>query len=85
MEKTYVVSKMTDYGFGHETCHPLAVGVNKATAKSIYRHFDKLCKWNDYTQTGEYILMVSQQYCTNHEDFERETTLCSTSNEEDIF
>lgn len=74
MENTFTVSLMTDYGWC-ETCHPLAIGVDKATAKSIYRHFNSLCNWNDYSQTGEYVMMVSQQYCLNHEDFEKETTI----------
>lgn len=74
MGDTYTVSLMKDYGWC-TTCHPLAIGVDKATAKSIFRHFDSLCKWNDYEQLGEYVLMVSRKWCTNHKDFEKEITL----------
>jgi hypothetical protein len=69
-DDTFTVSLMTDYGWT-ETCHPLAVGVDKATAKSIYRHYNRPLKWNSST----YVLMVSRKYCTNHEDFEKETTI----------
>lgn len=79
MQDTFTVALMTDYGWC-ETCHPLAIGVDKATANSIYRHFDKLCG------EGEYVMVASQQYCTNHKDFEKEVTLddiCNYDNEED--
>lgn len=71
MEKendTFTVALMTDYGWT-ETCHPLAIGVVKAIAKSICRHFDKVCGMD------QYVLMVSRTYCTNHADFEKETTI----------
>ena len=84
MQDTFTVARMTDYGWC-ETCHPLAIGVDKATAKSIYRHFNPLCKWSDYSQTGEYVMVVSQQYCTNHEDFEKETTIEDAFDEYDPF
>lgn len=71
IEDTFTVAFMTDYGYG-EACHPLAVGVDKATAKSINRHFERETSWNDYTQTGTYVVMVSQTYCLNHEDYETE-------------
>lgn len=67
---TFTVSLMTDYGFT-ETCKPLAVGVDDATAKSIRRYYEKnVCDWSDYSQTGTYILVVCRELCTNHEDFE---------------
>ena len=72
---TYVVSMITDYGWG-EDIHPLAVGVCKAVAKSIKRHFNKLCKWDDYSQTGQYVMMLSRTYCTNHKAFEKEVIGC---------
>lgn len=84
MKDTFSVAVITDYGWC-ETCHPLAVGVDRAIARSIERHFSKLCKWDDYNQTGTYVMMVSQQYCTNHEDFEKETTLDDQWDKEDIF
>lgn len=84
MKDTFTVALMTDYGWT-ETCHPLAVGVDKATAKSIYRHFNKLCTWSDYSQTGTYVMMVSRTYCLNHEDFEHETTLEDEFEDYDIF
>ena len=81
---TYTVALMTDYGWT-EICHPLAVGVDKQTAKSIWRHFTKHCDWNDFTQTGTYVRMVSRTYCTNHEDFEKETTLYMEYEDEEPF
>lgn len=71
-DDTYTVALMTDYGYGHESCRPLAVGVDHATARSIKRHYDKTCYWSDYTQTGDYVTIVSRKWCTNHEDFEHE-------------
>ena len=74
-EDTYTVALMTAYGPGFgEECHPLAIGVDKATADSIYRHFDKECHFNDSSQDGTYLVRVSQKYCTNHKDFEEEVT-----------
>ena len=73
MKDTWSVAILTDYGCC-ETCHPLVVGVDRATAKSVYRHFHKLCHYDDYRQTGDYVMMVSQDFCLNHEDFEKETT-----------
>lgn len=66
---TFTVALMTDHGWA-ETCHPLAIGVDKAIAKSIHRHYDKKCKYGE-----TYVIMVSRTYCLNHEDFEKETTL----------
>lgn len=71
---TFTVSLMTDYGYV-ATCHPLAIGVDKASAKSIYRHFQKKCHYNNFNQTGNYVVMISRKYCTNHSDYEKETTL----------
>lgn len=74
-EDTYTVALMTAYGPGFgEECHPLAIGVDKATADSVYRHFDKECHFSDSSQAGTYLVCVSQKYCTNHEDFEEEIT-----------
>lgn len=84
MKDTFTVAIITDNGY-FETCHPLAIGVDSATAKSIYRHFNPLCNWNDYSQTGEYVMVVSRTYCTNHEDYEKETTLEDVFDEDDIF
>ena len=73
---TYTVALMTSYGHMlGETCHPLAIGVDKATAKSIRRHFDKECTYDEYRDEGTYVVMVSRTYCMNHEDFEKETSI----------
>ncbi len=74
IEHTFTVALMTDYGWT-ETCHPLAIGVDRATAKSIRRHYEKGCHYDDYNGTGTYIAVVSRIYCINHADFETETTL----------
>lgn len=75
MADTYSVALMYDGQF--EThCHPMAVGVEKCVAKSIYRHFQKIIYrlglWSDYSQTGYYMTMNSQTWCLNHADFEEE-------------
>ena len=67
----YTVALMTDDGYT-EHCRPLAIGVDRATARSIERHFEKQCTWSDYRQTGSYVMVVSRKYCTNHADFEVE-------------
>lgn len=69
----YTVSIITDYGW-IETCKPLAIGVSKAVAKSIRRHYDKFCSYSDYRQSGTYIMVVNRKYCVNHADFEVDTT-----------
>ena len=74
MADTYTVAMITDYGWT-ETCHPLAVGVALPIAKSIYRHFNKLCSYNEYSGTGTYVTLISRTYCLNHADFESETTV----------
>lgn len=82
--ETYTVALMTDHGWC-ETCHPLAIGVDNATAKSIKRHFDKLCEFDNYTQTGQYVMVVSRVWCTNHEDFEHETSIYNEDDEVEHF
>lgn len=76
MAKGYTVSLMNDIGWT-ESCHPLAVGVEKCVAKSIYRHFEKVIRrlglWSDYNQTGYYVMMTDRKYCINHKDFEVES------------
>ena len=71
---TYTVSIMTSYGFT-ETCHPLVVGVDKAVASSVHRHYRKLCSFDDCSQTGQYVVMINRTWCINHADFEHETSL----------
>ena len=84
-DDTYTVALMTDYGYGNESCHPLAVGVDHAIARSIKRHYDKTCHWSDYTQTGDYVTIVSRKWCTNHEDFEHEYTWDNDFDGEEAF
>ena len=65
-EDDYTVSIITDYEWT-ETCRPLAIGVTKAIAKSISRHYTPMCSSN---QT---VMIISRVYCLNHEDFEKNT------------
>ena len=68
----WTVSIITDHVWT-ETCRPIAIGVDKAVANSIERHYRKVLKYNDYTQTGQYVVKINRTYCLNHEDFERNT------------
>lgn len=65
------VAIMTSFGWA-EAVRPIAIAVNDAIAKSIWRHLNKTLQFNDYDQTGQYCMVVSRTYCTNHEDFEHE-------------
>ena len=74
MTKGYTVSLMNDLGWT-ETCHPLAIGVDLATAKSIKRHFKKSCTYCDWTGLGSYVTIISREWCTNHAYFEVERNI----------
>lgn len=65
----YTVTIITDNGWS-ETSNPIAIGVTRAVANSIRRHFEKVLKYNDYTQTGQYCTVINRDYVINHSDFE---------------
>ena len=70
----FTVSIVTDYEWT-ETCQPLAIGVDEASAKSIRRHYTPKCSMN---QT---VMIISRKYCLNHEDFEKVSTLLDEEEE----
>ena len=53
---------------------PVAIGIDKASAKSIHRHLKRKYKdkWSDMDQSGIYVMSISREFCSNHADFEHE-------------
>lgn len=72
----WTVSLCEEFGGLGMTCHPIVIGVDKAIAKSIERHYEKrkLLSWSDITQTGSFLELVPRKCCLNHADFEKEIT-----------
>lgn len=81
-EEQFSVYIQNDFGCFSDII-PVAVGVDKASANSICRHYNTLfdrqgvgTKWDG---TGLYCSFVSRKWCINHEDFESLSVECPSA------
>ena len=66
----YAVAILVDNGFMSDTIIPIIHNVNRAVARSIARHYNRIIdreKGNPMNNT--HCMIISQDYCTNWRDF----------------